>query len=139
MPKNLKGGKKYKSLKREPIERPLIFREDDQKYYRIIKLLGDGRAECQNFENNETIIGKICGSMRRKVWIKQNDIVLGSIRDFNDSVCDIIHKYTNNEAIFLKNCNEIPSNINLQASIFELSSGKLVNNEDDLEFEFEDM
>ena len=132
MGKNTKGGKNFKKQKKSPVkERELIFREDDQAYARIIKQLGDGRFECQIFNSNSdtNVIGKICGSMRKRVWIQIGNIVLISGRSFDSSNCDIIHKYTDEEAQNLKDYKEIPSNINLMATSIELTEGKHESND----------
>jgi translation initiation factor 1A len=141
MGKNTKGGKNFKKQKKGTVkERELIFREDNQAYARIIKQLGDGRFECQifNFNSNTNIIGKICGSMRKKVWIQIGNIVLVSGRNFDSLNCDIIHKYTDEESQSLKDYEEIPSNINLMATTFELAGGKL-ECDDEPGFCFEDI
>ena len=53
----------------------------------------------------------IRGSMRKKVWIKINDVVLVSIRDFEPNKGDIIYKYTPGEILFLKKEGEIPDDL----------------------------
>lgn len=142
MGKNTKGGKNFKKQKKgHAKERELIFREDDQAYARIIKQLGDGRFECQIFNSNSdtNVVGKICGSMRKRVWIQIGNIVLVSGRSFDSSNCDIIHKYTDEEAQSLKDYEEIPSNVNLMATSIELAGGKLECDDDELEFCFGDI
>ena len=143
MGKNTKGGKNFKKQKKGPVrERELIYREDGQTYARVIKQLGDGRFECQIFNSNSdtNVIGKICGSMRKRVWIQIGNIVLVSGRSFDSSNCDIIHKYTDEEAQSLKDYEEIPSNVNLMATSIELAGGKLECNDiDELGFEFENI
>jgi translation initiation factor 1A len=143
MGKNIKGGKNFKKQKKGPVkERELIFREDNQEYARIIKQLGDGRFECQIFNSNSetNVIGKICGSMRKRVWVQIGNIVLVSGRSFDLSNCDIIHKYTDEEAKSLKDYKEIPSNVNLMATSIELVEGNIECNDiDELGFEFENI
>lgn len=138
MGKNTKGGKNFKKQKKgSSRERELLFREDEQEYARIIKQLGDGRFECQIFNSNEetNVIGKICGSMRKRVWINIGDVVLVSKRSFDSSSCDIIHKYTPEETLNLRSYEEIPSNINLQASAMDLANGNLEYDDNDIYFE----
>lgn len=133
MVKNTKGGKNYKKQKKiSPKKHELIYCEDEQFYARVIKQIGDGRFECQIFNTDQDtkLIGKICGSMRKRVWVNIGNIVLVSSRNFDSSSCDIIHKYTDEEAINLKNYGEIPSNVNLMATNFELADGKLESTED---------
>lgn len=138
MGKNTKGGKSFKKQKKGiSRERELLFREDEQEYARIIKQLGDGRFECQIFNTNEgtNVIGKICGSMRKRVWLNIGDIVLVSKRSFDSSNCDIIYKYTPDEALSLRSFEEIPSNVNLQATAMDLANGNLDCDEDDIQFD----
>ncbi len=142
MGKNTKGGKNFKKQKRGPSrERELVYAEEGQAYARVIKQLGDGRFECQifNTDKDTNIVGKICGSMRKRVWINIGNIVLVSSRDFDSSNCDIIHKYTDEEAQNLKSYGELPSNINLMATNMELAGGKFECTEEDEGFVFEDI
>lgn len=123
--KNKKGGKNQKKQKKaSSSRRELVFRENEQYYARLIKPLGDGRFECECFELGETKIAHIRGTFRRRVWMGIGDIVLISYRDFDDSKCDIIYKYTIDEAIALKSFGEIPDNVNLLASNMELANGE---------------
>ena len=48
--------------------------------------------------------------MRKKVWINQGDIILLSLRDFQDNKGDVILKYTADEARTLKSYGELPEN-----------------------------
>lgn len=40
--------------------------------------------------------------MRKKVWINSGDIILVSLRDYQDQKADVILKYLNDEARTLK-------------------------------------
>jgi translation initiation factor 1A len=42
-------------------------------------------------------VARIPGRMRKKVWIKEGDVVLAAPWDFQSEKCDIIHKYGNDE------------------------------------------
>jgi len=55
-------------------------------------------------------LAHIRGKMRKKVWINQGDIVLLSLRDFQDDKADVIVKYTADEARNLKAYGELPEN-----------------------------
>jgi translation initiation factor 1A len=57
--------------------------------------------------------------MRKKVWIKMNDLVLVSLRDFEDSKADIIYKYDLDEVNYLKKEKEIPENVNIHDDVEE--------------------
>lgn len=108
MPK--KKGNKRKNKKKgnnNDVKRPLILAGDLEEYGKIIKLLGDRRVRLLLTDNSE-ILGHIPGRFRKKVWMKLNDIVLVSRRDFQTNKTDILHKYTESECRKLYKQTEIP-------------------------------
>lgn len=110
MPKNKgKGGKKHKRGKGDGdlVKRELIFKEDGQEYGQVLKMLGNGRCDVQCFDNVQRLC-HIRGKMRKKVWVMVGDIVLVSLRDFQDAKADIIMKYNSDEARNLKQYGELP-------------------------------
>lgn len=104
MVKNTNGGKKAKRGKR-PIgmgsKRDILFKEDDQVYGLVEKMLGDMRCSVL-CSDSTTKICHIRGKFKRRVWINPGDIVLVSLREFEDEKADIIHKYSSEEADILK-------------------------------------
>jgi translation initiation factor 1A len=70
-------------------------------------MLGNGRLEAQCFDG-EKRLAHIRGKLRKKVWINQGDIILLSLRDFQDAKGDVILKYTADEARNLKAYGELP-------------------------------
>ena len=114
------GGKNRRRGKNENDDdkRELVFREDGQEYAQVIKMLGNGRLEAMCFDG-EKRLAHIRGKMRKKVcivvvpirmlsddspnqvWINQGDIILLSLREFQDGKADVIVKYTGDEA---RNC-----------------------------------
>lgn len=105
------GGRNRRRGKNENDDdkRELVFREDGQEYAQVTKMLGNGRLEAQCFDG-EKRLAHIRGKMRKKVWINQGDIVLLSLRDFQDDKADVIVKYTADEARNLKAYGELPEN-----------------------------
>ena len=89
-------------------KRELIFKEDGQEYAQVVRMLGNGRLEALCFDG-KTRLGHIRGKMRKKVWVSQGDIVLCGLRDFQDQKCDIILKYSADEARNLKAYGELPA------------------------------
>ena len=55
----------------------------------------------------------MCGSMRKRRFINQSDIVLVSLREWQDSKCDIIDHYDENLTRKLKDKGLIPDSIKL--------------------------
>ncbi|KAI1796974.1 eukaryotic translation initiation factor 1A [Ganoderma leucocontextum] len=105
------GGKNRRRGKNENDDdkRELVFREDGQEYAQVTKMLGNGRLEAMCFDG-EKRLAHIRGKMRKKVWINQGDIILLSLRDFQDDKADVIVKYTADEARSLKAYGELPEN-----------------------------
>jgi len=115
MVKKTGGGNKHKKKKNNPsveMERELIFKVESQEYAQVTKILGNCRLEVQCFDG-KTRLANIRGSMRKKVWIKMTDVVLVSLREYEDSKCDVIHKYDAKEVNRLKSLTEIPKTVKL--------------------------
>ncbi|CDI98049.1 translation initiation factor eIF 1A [Echinococcus multilocularis] len=115
MPKNKgKGGKNRRRGKNENEgqKRALIYREEGQQYAKVERLLGNGRLEAYCFDGVKRLC-HIRGKMRKKVWINSGDIILVSLRDYQDQKADVILKYLNDEARTLKSIGEIPDTVNL--------------------------
>lgn len=85
----------------------LIFGERDHvalvmtEYAEVITMLGDRRCECK-CTDGKTRTGTICGSMRKRVWVRVGDLVCVSLRGYQDDKCDITYKYTPDEVEILK-------------------------------------
>ena len=115
MGKNVKGGKKFKKKKVDgggggDDLKNIIFRELDQEYAQVTALLGNCRLRL-NCIDGKTRIGKIRGAIRKKSWISMNDVVLVSLRDFEDDKCDVLLLYKSHEVVYLQKLGEIPSSI----------------------------
>lgn len=83
------------SSKRTKI-RDCPFKEDGQVYARIEAMLGNGRCTTID-EFGVERLAIIRGNMRSREWIHKKDIVLLSLRDFQDGKADIVYRYTDVE------------------------------------------
>ena len=121
MPKNKgKGGKqRRKGKKGEEVKRELEFAKDNQGYAQVMKMSGDCRVEVIYLKKDEDSTKRhIChipGALKRKVWIGPGDIILVGLRGYEDK-CDLLLKYTVDEARKLKAYGEIP-NVNIQDDV----------------------
>ena len=79
------------------------------EYAQVVKMLGNGRLEALCFDG-EKRLAHIRGKLRKKVWINQGDIILLSLRDYQDEKGDVILKYSADEARSLKAYGELPEN-----------------------------
>ncbi|KAI1103668.1 hypothetical protein F4804DRAFT_309520 [Jackrogersella minutella] len=135
MPKNKgKGGKNRRRGKNENDneKRELTFKEDGQEYAQVVKMLGNGRLEAQCFDGAKRL-AHIRGKLRKKVWINNGDIILLSLRDYQDEKGDVILKYSADEARSLKAYGELPES----AKINETDTYG-PNDEGDCGFEFDE-
>ena len=111
---NTKGGKKHKRNKKQSdtFEKTLRLKEEGQEYAQITKCLGNCRFTVMCFDGTERM-ATMCGGMRNRKFVNQNDIVLVSLRDWQDSKCDIIENYDENLTRKLKEKGLVPDSIKL--------------------------
>ncbi len=95
-------------------------------------MLGNGRLDAQCFDGTKRLC-HIRGKMRKKVWVNQGDIVLISLRDFQDGKADVILKYSSEESRRLKAQGELPDT----AKINETDA--MGSDDDDVPFDFEEI
>lgn len=114
MPKgNVKGGKKHKRNKNYASEnKSLRLKEEGQEYAKVTRCKGNCRfdVECCDGKTRGAIL---CGTMRKRKFINQGQLVLVSIREWQDDVCDIIDSYEESHAKRLKAEKEIPDSFRL--------------------------
>ena len=133
MPKNKgKGGKKFKRRKNinESVSRELIFRENNQLYGIVTKILGDSRmlVYCSD---EKTRNGRVRGKMRKRQFVSQGNLVLVSLRDFQEGKVDIVHKYNDSEAKKLVQYEEITLKFMNISTRTNNTSGYVPGNDDD--------
>jgi translation initiation factor 1A len=108
--------------------RELILAEKDQTYGNVTKSLGNRwfDVECQ-----DGILRKcqVRGSMRNRKFVNIGDVVIVSLRDFQDKKADIIHVYNGDEVRTLKKMGEFLLDVKEKNSD--------IDNEDEPGFDFE--
>ena len=118
MPNN-KGGKKYKRNKNVAQENKTTRLKDEnesQEYAQITKALGNCRFEVMCFDGKSRL-ATMCGKMRKRVFVNQGELVLVSLRDWQDSKCDIIEKYNPNDVQKFKKMKCIPDFIKFEETV----------------------
>ena len=117
MPKNKGLGGKHRRKGKGANDGPkeMIFSQEGEEYAQITKIVGSGYMEvlCFTPNGNVTKRAHIRGTMRKRVWMAVGDIVLVSVRDFQNSSCDIEKKYTSDEARILRMKKLIPDDIDI--------------------------
>lgn len=122
-----KGGKNKRKGKKqggEDTKRELEFKDEEQEYGQVTKMLGSGRLTAMCADGTERMC-HIRGKFNKRVWINVGDIILLGLRGFEDGKADVIHKYSLDEARLLKGYGELPQSMNI-----ELSRGAAFNEEE---------
>ena len=101
--------KKGKKNNTDTVKRDIELKGEMEEYARIEKELGNRRMTL-TLPDESTILGIIPGRFRRgrRFRMGVGDVVLISYRGYQDRRCDIIHKYTSDEAKKLTKKGEIP-------------------------------
>ena len=138
MPKNtgMGGNKRKKGKKQNQQEdRELQYKGESEEYAQVIKILGDGRFEC-NCADGVKRIAHVRGKMRKRIWIANGDIILVSLRDFEPEKCDVVEKYKEKEVAKLKKAGEIPDSMVLPSA--EAEEKEVNDDYGDIVFEDQD-
>ena len=137
MVKNTTGGKKHKKAKNYVKVEKLVESDDEFQFYaKVNQKLGGGNFRVDVFitEKREKVkvngeyqnkvvrseevkkdqIALIRGSIRKRCRIEVGNIVLVSLREFEDRKVDIIHAYKNDDVNVLRRKNKLP-----KSKIFE--------------------
>ena len=113
------SGNKAKKSKSYKEEETLVYKTEDQVYAQVIKLLGSSRLEAFCYDGVQRQC-TIRGNMRKRVYVNKDDIIIVSLRDFQDNKADVIHKYSESQKRSLIESGEIPD--------LDLTDGTAVRN-----------
>ncbi len=58
-------------------------------------------------------MARIPGKMRRRMWIREGDLVVVKPWDFQDEKADVTHRYTKTEATYLSRKGMIPESVDV--------------------------
>jgi translation initiation factor 1A len=87
-------------------EKELVLADEGQTYGNVSKSLGNRwfDVQCQDGVLRKC---QVRGNMRNKKYVNVGDVVIVSLRDFQDNKGDIIHVYNGEETRTLKNTGEL--------------------------------
>ena len=133
-----KGCKRMSSSSVDTAKRVLLFKECGQDYAVVKDLLGSGRCKCVCSDGNIERLCIIRGNMRKRSVnrIYKGDLVLVSLREYQDSKADIIHLYNSDESRMLVGYGEITQELLASTSVVSRDLGALEDSAlDDIVFE----
>lgn len=97
MVKNTKGGSKHKKYaKNKEASGKYDFKnlqKDEGQEYAFVSTTCGGSRFRVNCWDKITRLAHVRGKLRKRCWVANNELVLVSLRDFQDEKCDIIMKY----------------------------------------------
>ena len=97
-----------RQVKNESALKDLRLPEEGELFGRVLKMLG-GENVMIKCDDNVTRRGRIRGKLKRRVWIRDNDIVIIAPWDFNQAEHgDIVWRFTLPQVEWLKENNHIP-------------------------------
>ena len=97
-----------RQVKNESALKEIRLPEEGELFGRVLKMLG-GENVMIKCNDNITRRGRIRGKLKRRVWIRDNDIVIIAPWDFNGSERgDIVWRFTLPQVEWLKENNHIP-------------------------------
>lgn len=136
MPKNTIGGKGHKKSKNTVMSTKVQvpYKESGTDYAYVMDALGNGRLKVFCFEDKQERIAHIRGSMYKKVWIAKEDIILVSLRSYEDKKCDVIYRYDPDDVKFLMRMGHIDGNY-ANIAKREICNSSEEHNEGDITFD----
>lgn len=71
------------------------------------QLLGASKIQVM-CEDGQSRVGRIPGKIKKRMWIREGDLLIVSIWDFEPSKCDVRFRYTRTQAVNLSRRGKIP-------------------------------
>lgn len=97
-----------RQVKNESALKEIRLAEEGELYGRVLKMMG-GENVLVKCADGVTRRGRIRGKLKRRVWIRDNDIVIIAPWDFkNDEMGDIVWRFTLPQVGWLKDQEHIP-------------------------------
>lgn len=130
-----RGGKKAKKFKKHPVvqgTKDVPIKDDGQEYATVTKVLGSGRYTALCYDGTTRLAHKR-GALTRgpnKAIIAQGDLLLVSLREYQDAKCDIIGKYSCEHVRELVRLAELPTTY----TVVERTVG--ADDDDNMPFDF---
>ncbi|MGB9636015.1 MAG: translation initiation factor eIF-1A [Thermoplasmata archaeon] len=96
----------------ENVRVPLPDRSKKEMFALAHQLLGSThiRVIC---EDGKSRLGRIPGKMRKKKWIRENELLIVRPWSFEDEKADIVHRYSKTQAVNLSRKGKLPPIIDI--------------------------
>ena len=96
----------------EVVRVPYPRRNEGQMFAIADKMLGGGRVRVV-CEDGESRMGRIPGKLKKRMWIREGDLLIVNPWDFQDEKSDVEYRYTRTQVKYLKRRNQIPDELDV--------------------------
>ncbi len=97
----------------EEVQRvPYPRRNQGQMFAIADKMLGGGRVNIM-CEDGKSRMGRIPGKLKKRMWIREGDLLIVKPWSFQDEKADIEYRYTRTQISYLKRSNSIPNSLDI--------------------------
>jgi len=76
------------------------------------QLLGASRVRVM-CADGKSRLGRIPGKLKKRMWIREGDLLIVNPWDFQDEKCDIRHRYTKTESTYLSRRGILPASVDI--------------------------
>lgn len=76
------------------------------------QLLGASRIKVM-CADGKSRLGRIPGKLKKRMWIREGDLLIVRPWEFQDEKCDIRHRYMRTESTYMSRRGMIPKSINI--------------------------
>ena len=70
------------------------------------------RVRLPNIKEGE-MVGRIPGKIKKRMWIREGDLLIISVWDFQPDKCDVRFRYTKTQAVNLSKRGKVPKNLDI--------------------------
>jgi translation initiation factor 1A len=101
--------KRKNSNQSAPRRTRIARRENGEIYGVVLQMLGNSRLKVYCFDG-KIRTARIRGKLVKRMWIREEDVVVVSPWEFQDEKADIVHRYKRSEVSWLQKRGFIPEN-----------------------------
>jgi|TARA_B100000959_G_scaffold188989_1_gene197702 translation initiation factor 1A len=84
--------------------------EENELLARVLKMSG-GEHLIVQCTDGKTRMARIRGKMKRRMWVRENDIVMIAPWDFKDDRADVLWRYTVSQVEYLREKKYLPDGL----------------------------
>lgn len=87
-------------------------KKEGQMFAIADQLLGGSRIKVM-CADGQSRIGRIRGKIKKRMWIREGDLLIVQPWEFQDEKADVLYRYTRTQASYLSRKNMLPEMLNI--------------------------